>query len=305
MEVDRRAYLHFVFTLEIKELNMDNDDRPVGKILTRREIISLMGLTGAAVLAACVSDEVPPTAAPATATSSLADLPTTAAATEAVAAEATSTSAGAAAAPVCVVRPELTEGPYFVDLEQERSDIRTNSSDGTERPGLRFDLAVLVSGVDADGCNPLEGAMVDVWHCDAEGAYSGVSDPGFSTAGEDFLRGAQITDASGRAVFTTIYPGWYSGRAVHIHFKIRYPEGPNGTYEFTSQFFFDDDFSAQVYLEPPYAARGTQNTLNSSDGIYGNGGSQLILLPVESGDGLAAEFSIALDLTNAAVGGQD
>jgi protocatechuate 3,4-dioxygenase beta subunit len=115
----------------------------------------------------------------------------------------------------------------------------------------------------------------------------------------------QVTDAAGRAAFTTIYPGWYSGRAVHNHFKIRYTNGSNGTYEFTSQFFFDDDFSASVYKQEPYAARGTQNTLNSEDGIYGGGGSQLVLNPMENGDGLAAEFSISLDLTDAAVGQED
>jgi protocatechuate 3,4-dioxygenase beta subunit len=143
--------------------------------------------------------------------------------------------------------------------------------------------------------------VVDLWHCDADGVYSATG----SAADLSFLRGYQVTDAAGRAAFTTIYPGWYPGRAVHIHFKIRYPESPNGTYEFTSQFFFDDDFSAQVYQQPPYAAKGIQNTLNSDDGIYGSGGSQLVLNPVETGEGLAAEFSIALDLTDAGIGAED
>lgn len=288
---------------------MDNDDLLIGRILTRREILSLIGLTGAAVLAACASDDPAPGSS-ATATGvPPSPVPTDAVleSTEATApaagpvAEATQAVLEATAAPACVVRPELTEGPFFFDLGLDRSDIRTDSATGAEEAGLRLDLAVVVSGIDGNGCLPLEGAVVDLWQCDAEGNYSGTG----AFADQSFLRGLQRTDASGRAAFTTIYPGWYPGRAVHIHFKIRYPEGPNGTYEFTSQFFFDDDFSAQVFQEPAYAARGTQNTLNAQDGIFGSGGSQLVLNPVAAGDGLAAEFHITLDLTNADAGAED
>jgi len=285
---------------------VDNDDLHVGRILTRREILSLMGITGAAVLAACTAEGLP-TTPPATGTAAPTGIPATSAATspEAATAEATAAASEAAsaatAAPVCVVRPELTEGPFFFDLGLDRSDIRTDAASGSEKAGRRLDLAVIVSGVDSNGCLPLEGAVVDVWQCDADGVYSGTG----GASAESFLRGYQLTDAFGRAAFTTIYPGWYPGRSVHIHFKIRVPNGSNGNYEFTSQFFFDDDFSAKVYTEPPYDVRGTQNTLNSQDGIYGNRGSQLVLTPTETGEGLAAEFSIALDLTDTAVGAQD
>jgi len=274
---------------------MDNDDLPVGRILNRREILSLMGITGAAVLAACVAESVP-TTPPATSAATAAE-----AATAEATAAASEAAVAATTAPVCVVRPELTEGPFFFDLGLDRSDIRTDAASGSEKAGRRLDLAVVVSGVDSSGCLPLEGAVVDVWQCDADGVYSGTG----GASAESFLRGYQETDASGRAGFTTIYPGWYPGRSVHIHFKIRVPNGSNGIYEFTSQFFFDDDFSVQVYTEPPYDVRGTQNTLNSQDGIYGNGGSQLVLFPTENGEGLAAEFGIALDLTDAVVGAQD
>src|SRR5207244_2699335 len=99
--------------------------------------------------------------------------------------------------------------------------IRSDPSDGSVKPGAPLRLALRVSRLTAGSCAPLPGAMVDVWHCDALGAYSDVSDPGGSTVGKKFLRGYQVTDAEGLVRFTTIYPGAYPGRAVHIHFKIR------------------------------------------------------------------------------------
>jgi protocatechuate 3,4-dioxygenase beta subunit len=111
--------------------------------------------------------------------------------------------------------------PYFVDNQLNRSDIRIDPSDGSVKEGAPLRLAFQVSDVSANACSPLAGAQVDVWHCDALGVYSGVSDPGFDTSGQLWLRGYQVTDESGYCEFTTIYPGWYSGRAVHIHFKIR------------------------------------------------------------------------------------
>ena len=284
---------------------MENDDLPVGRLLTRREILTLMGLTGAAVLAACAVEEIP-TETAAGPTTAPTGIPPTASATGAAAVEPTT---GATAtlglesttAPACVVLPELTEGPFFFDLGLDRSDIRTDTSDGSRKDGLPLDVAVVVSGVDANGCVPLEGALVDLWQCDADGVYSGTG----AAASRTFLRGNQMTDSAGRAAFTTIYPGWYPGRAVHIHFKIRYPAGAGGSYEFTSQFFFDDAFSAQVFEQAPYAARGLPNTSNSADFIYRNGGDRLVLEPAASGDGLACEFGIALDLTDSAIGGED
>src|SRR5215212_906535 len=147
------------------------------------------------------------------------------------------TGTAAEAASTCVVRPEQTQGPYFVDEMLNRSDIRE------DREGVPLDLTFNVSRVDrgnAAACGPLAGAMVDVWHADAAGQYSDVRDnaEGFDTQKETFLRGYQLTDESGTARFTTIYPGWYRGRAVHIHFKIREsPESDRG-YEFTSQLYF-------------------------------------------------------------------
>jgi protocatechuate 3,4-dioxygenase beta subunit len=146
-----------------------------------------------------------------------------------------------------------------------------------------------VSQVSSESCAPLKGATVEIWHCDAQGQYSGVSDPGFDTSSQNWLRGAQVTDASGTATFTTIYPGWYSGRAVHIHFKVH----PDETKVFTSQLFFDDALSQQVFTQEPYSSKGsTPDTLNSTDSIYQE---LLLLTTTEAGDGYAATFEIGID----------
>jgi protocatechuate 3,4-dioxygenase beta subunit len=201
----------------------------------------------------------------------------------------------AAALPSCVVRPELTEGPYFVDEKLDRSDIRSDPTTGEVKQGIPLQLAFAVSQVN-NGCTPLAGAQVDIWHCDAAGVYSDASDPGFNTKGQKFLRGYQVTDSNGKARFTTIYPGWYQGRAVHIHFKIRTNPASQAGYEFISQLFFDESITDQVHAQQPYAAKGQRTLLNEGDGIYRNGGSQLLIAPAKSGDGYAVTFDIGLQM---------
>ena len=107
--------------------------------------------------------------------------------------------------PSCVVTPEQMEGPFFTDVRLNRSDIRSDPADKSVKEGVLLALTLRVSSVGAVGCTPLAGTMVDVWHCDAAGEYS---DSGRNTAGKQFLRGHQVTDAKGAARFTTIYPGW-------------------------------------------------------------------------------------------------
>ena len=190
--------------------------------------------------------------------------------------------------------PEQTEGPYFVDLKLNRSDIRSDPSDGSMRDGVPLSLTLRVSQVGNNACTPLAGAIVDVWQCDAAGVYSGVRDGNANTTGKQFLRGYQTTDAQGHAQFQTIYPGWYPGRAVHIHFKIRTtPAGRQGT-AFTSQLYLDDALSDQVLARAPYAARGAGRTRNSGDGAYRSGGRQLTLQATPQGQGYAAVFDIGL-----------
>jgi protocatechuate 3,4-dioxygenase beta subunit len=193
-----------------------------------------------------------------------------------------------------VVRPELTGGPYYVDEELSRSDIRSDPASGEVKAGAPLELTFNVSRIAAGACVPLVGAVVDVWHCDALGVYSDVRDPGFDTRGQKFLRGYQITDSDGSARFTTIYPGWYPGRAVHVHFKVRSaPEADKG-FEFTSQLFFDDDLTDQVHAQEPYASKGPRNLRNARDGIFNQGDPGLVLDVAPSDLGYTTTFEIAL-----------
>jgi len=267
---------------------MDNDDEPIGRLLTRREMLKLLAALGAATAAGCVPRLMPETATTA---------PTATAATATAAPGPTAETAGATAVPVpaCVVRPEQTEGPYFVDAQLNRGDIRADT-DGSIKPGAPLALTFLVSRVGETSCIALPDAMIDVWHCDADGVYSGVNDRNFgSTAGQTFLRGYQMTDGNGTAAFTTIYPGWYSGRTVHIHFKIR-AELDGRNYEFTSQLYFDDALTDRVHAQEPYRANGDRDTRNGADGIFGRGGDLLTLNVVESNGGYAAVFDIGMQV---------
>lgn len=193
----------------------------------------------------------------------------------------------------CAVRPEQTEGPYFVEELLNRSDIRVDPTDGTVKTGVPLRLVLNVSRVNGNDCSPVEGAIVDVWHCDALGSYSDVA--GTSTAGKKFLRGYQVTDANGRVEFTTVYPGWYSGRTVHIHFKIRQRSGSQTTSEFTSQLYFDEAVTAHVFAQSPYNSRGTADIGNDEDGIYGDGGSELLLALTPDGAGYTGTLQVGLE----------
>jgi protocatechuate 3,4-dioxygenase beta subunit len=196
--------------------------------------------------------------------------------------------------PSCVVRPEQTEGPYFVDERLNRSDIRADPTNKRVSPGTPLALTLQVSRLNAGDCQPLPDAQVDIWHCDALGVYSDVQDPGFDTSGQKFLRGYQITDARGEARFITIYPGWYPGRTVHIHFKIRTATVAKRTFEFTSQLYFDDEVTDRAHAAPPYASKGTRTARNQHDWIFRRGGNQLILDTTTTADGYASSFAIAL-----------
>jgi protocatechuate 3,4-dioxygenase beta subunit len=143
---------------------------------------------------------------------------------------------------------------------------------------------------------PVPGAQVDIWHCDAGGIYSGVKDRNFDTSGQHFLRGHQLTDARGVANFVTIYPGWYPGRSVHIHFKVRTTPAAQKGYEFTSQLYFDEALNDRVFAAEPYSSHAGQRTRNEADGIYKNGGKQLMLPVVPAANGYSGAFAIALHM---------
>lgn len=162
--------------------------------------------------------------------------------------------------------PSMTEGPYFVDEKLNRYDIRTDPTTGTASTGLPMYLGVTVSRIDNGVITPLTGAYVDIWHADAAGRYS--DEAVNSTSGRKFLRGYQVTGAHGTAKFLTVYPGWYSGRAVHIHAKVRLYSGSQTTYTHNTQFFFNESVTDNVYRLSPYNSRGTRDTPNSRDNIY-------------------------------------
>lgn len=183
-----------------------------------------------------------------------------------------------ATATSCVLAAELTEGPYYLDNQLVRQDITDGKS------GVPLDLTMTV--IDATSCEPLENAAVEIWHCDANGFYSGfvehnpdgrTSNSGYADDGSDadsFLRGVQLTDPMGVVTFGTIYPGWYTGRDIHIHLKVHVGgAAEDGTYDggtvaHTGQIGFADDMTDLVAAIEPYASRVTTFTRLEEDGIF-------------------------------------
>ena len=193
----------------------------------------------------------------------------------------------------CILTPQQTEGPYFVDERLRRADIRTHPSDGSVTAGIPLRLSLRILSADA-ACAPVAGAIVDLWHCDADGRYSDTTDSGFDTSGRKFLRGYQVSADDGKVQFLTIYPGWYRGRTVHIHFKVRARTASGREHEFTSQLYFDDAVTDTAHAHAPYAGRRVRRTRNEEDGIFRRGGAQLLLTPVASANGYAASFDVGI-----------
>ena len=243
---------------------MHNDDHPIGRLLSRRELVALFGASAEAALARGAVAQVLPSGQQRTASD-------------------------------CVAQPAQTEGPYFVDEHLQRSDIRVDPATGARTDGAPLALRFALSRVLPDGtCAVLEGAQFDIWHCDARGVYSDVRDRSFDTTGQKFLRGYEVSDANGLVAFTTIYPGWYSGRAVHVHFKIRVTAEGGRADEFTSQLYFSDALTDRVHATAPYSTKKGQRLLNERDMIFREGGTKLVL-PVDEQDGvLAATYRIAM-----------
>lgn len=200
--------------------------------------------------------------------------------------------------PGCIVRPQQTEGPYFIDERLNRSDIRSDPFNDSIKEGVLLRLTFKVNQVSPDACLPMEGAIVDIWHCDAQGVYSDATDPNFNTVGQKFLRGYQVTDASGTAEFITICPGWYPGRTVHIHLKIRAGEDSKQNYEFTSQIYFGDTVSDQIFNQAPYNIREQRTIRNAQDGIFRDGGDRLTVYLTQDQEAgtYIGNFNIGLEL---------
>ena len=179
--------------------------------------------------------------------------------------------------------PQQIEGPYFVDDMPNRSDIRSDPSDASVQEGVPLSLVLHVYDVDNGSCIPFSGAQVDIWHANSQGVYSGVQDAG--SGGMMYLRGYQLTDDNGTVGFTTVYPGWYEGRAIHIHVKVRTFDGSEKTLEWTSQFYLNNSISEQVHTQPPYSDHGLPEVTNEEDMIY-RGASSDGLVQSNTGESL-------------------
>ncbi len=188
--------------------------------------------------------------------------------------------ASAASTLSCVLTPEMTEGPYYLSGEK----LRRNITEG--RPGTRLDLRLSV--VDAQTCKPIKGAIVDIWHADAVGVYSGF---GSGASSRTFMRGVQRTDKNGLAIFRTVYPGWYQGRTVHIHVKV----WVGGSDVHTGQLFFSDTLTDTVYKRAPYSRRPSRTTRNAQDMIYVSGGRQSLLRMRRIGSGYAGSITMGVN----------
>ncbi|WP_336207348.1 intradiol ring-cleavage dioxygenase [Nonomuraea sp. LPB2021202275-12-8] len=194
----------------------------------------------------------------------------------------------------CTLTPAATQGPYYFDADKIRSDIRE------DKQGVRLRVAVRVQ--DSETCRPLGDAVVEIWHCDAGGLYSGAESQSTGGAGsppgpdgeltptddERYLRGAQVTNSDGIVQFTTIWPGWYRGRTVHIHAMVHFGDAR----VLTTQVMFDEALNAQVLARSPYAARSGRDTRNDDDGIYRE---EMLLKVTEEDDGYLGAIVFAAD----------
>jgi protocatechuate 3,4-dioxygenase beta subunit len=230
--------------------------------LNRRQAIAGLGTVGlTGLLAACSEEEAPSRSTTATAEARTTD-------------ESLSDLFGDSSA--CTLTPEQTEGPYYFDVDSVRGDVRE------DREGVPLRLALRIR--DAERCEPIPNAVVEIWHCDAAGSYSGFEEDG------TFLRGAQVTGAEGIVEFTTVYPGWYRGRTVHIHAKVHLDRQT----VLTTQLYFDEQTTTAVYRRPPYASDTGRDAFNETDSIFDE---RLVLDLSEAGDGYLGVISFDVERT--------
>ena len=202
--------------------------------------------------------------------------------------------------------PTVTEGPYWVDEKLFRSDVRTDPSTGVARAGVPLTLTIAVQNLSSSSCSALAGAYVDIWHCDAKGIYSDEAayNPGggtgnVTTTGQKFLRGYQVTDSNGQVQFATIYPGWYSGRTIHVHVRVRTYSGATVLGNFVSQVFFDESINNTVLAQAAYTRTTARDTTNASDMVYAvaNQTRMLVTATGSVSAGYAATITMGVSLT--------
>ena len=234
------------------------------KKVSRRDALGLLGLGGAALSLGCGSDSS-----------------TTPTATTGTAPTGGSTTSGA-----CAVTPTETLGPYPSLTNFVRSDIREGKS------GLPLALTITIVNT-GNSCGPVANAAVDIWQCDAQGQYSEYSQPGYNGSGQTFLRGIQTTDASGRVTFTTVFPGWYQGRATHIHVEVKV----NNSVVKVTQIAFEESVIAAVYATGVYAAKGRNPTSNASDMVFADSlaSETATITGGDATSGYSAAFTVSIN----------
>ena len=204
----------------------------------------------------------------------------------------TANSTGGTSSSTCAAAPQETSGPYPYDLSKNSAIFRTDITEGKTGLPLSLTLTIVNSN---NSCTAIEGARVDIWHCDKDGYYSEYSEPGYlgtiDYTGKTFLRGIQLTDANGQVKFTTIYPGWYTGRVTHIHVEVFI----NSVLRSTTQLAFPDSINTAVYKTSLYSAHGQNSLTNSNDGIFSDSySSELVTLTGDTTNGYAATFQLGV-----------
>jgi protocatechuate 3,4-dioxygenase beta subunit len=240
------------------------------EVMSRRRALGLLGSFGVVALAACAGSDR-----------------NSSGGSSSTSGGSTSTSTAAAAA-ACSEVPEETEGPYQLDLGDDQQIFRSDITEG--RPGVPLELTMTLVDV-GRACAPLAGARVDVWHCDKKGVYSGFRQPDTNTVDETFLRGIQMSDDRGEVRFATIFPGWYPGRATHIHFQVFV----DGEVVATSQLAFPEDVTSAVYDSALYAGKGQSTTSTDDDMVFRDGVEQeLLSLTGNVADGYKGNITVGI-----------
>lgn len=272
-----------------------------GTIIDRRRALAMVGAAGSMAVLGCSSDGTPAaTAAGGAAGSGGTGGSSAGGSTGTGGTSGASGSTGDAASSSCHEIPDETPGPYpdtkgmISNSSYFRSDIRE------DRTGTLLTLVLTI--VDAGNvCAPISGANVEIWHCDKDGIYSEyASNTNAGSTTTTYLRGVQTTDTSGQVTFTTIYPGWYSPRATHVHIQVF-----NGTtLKKTTQIGFPDASNQTVYAQTSLYTKGQNSVTNDNDQVFGNatgngtdGGGHTYQIADLTGDttsGYAASIAVAM-----------
>ena len=194
----------------------------------------------------------------------------------------------------CAASPTETSGPYPYDLSGNSAIFRTDITEGKTGIPLSLTLTIVNSN---NNCTVISGARVDIWHCDKDGYYSEYNEPGYlgteDNTGKTFLRGIQLSDANGQVKFTTIYPGWYTGRVTHIHVEVFV----NSVLKLTTQLAFPDTLNTTIYKTSLYSAHGQNSVTNTSDTIFSDSyNSELVTISGDTTNGYTATFKVGVPL---------